>query len=737
MSARSARARRRLPILLPVLAVVLSAPAVAGAQTAGPAVEGRWGTPFAEPTVAGQTTDEVCVEEAQDGDEHDGRTLTCKPAAGSLAVLGDDDVVYWDALEDTEEVETSVVFEYGAVSMNDQARRLDLAGPTWQPTDPADGGANPGGYAIDPLFPDLASRETANDGALFCSALTFLSDGRVLAAGGTAYYHDPAVTSKYGLSELEGLTDSRIYDPTTNTWTQGADMHFGRWYPSAVPLADGDVFVASGVKKLVKTFYPDQPPADSGRNVVQTETYDPDTDTWTDNGVAAQKSLPLYPRMHLLPNGRVYFNAAGQVFNPNGQAYDEVLWNLASAYDPDTKSWADLGIPGLGTPAPGFRGSTSSIMLPLEPDADGDYTEARFLTAGGILGTSPGTYFAVTDARVDAVDTDTMSLSSSSTGSLHRPRWYGTGVLAPTGEVLMFSGANVDEVDFPGTGIPVTRPELWDPDTGTWTELAEASEKRTYHNTAALLPDGRILVGGHAPIPTLYGNNTTLVPGVTTPQETRNPSFEIFEPPYLFRGDRPVIREAPGTLGYGGAFDVKVDVAATSIDSVVLMRRTAVTHLVDGGQRSVVLPIVGRHGRTLTVAAPPRPEVAPEGPYLLFVNRATTDGPLPSVAAEVTVVAAASSAASTAGMPAAAAARARAAGPPARPTADLAAAGAVPVDAAVAFHEIAEVSGRRHGHGSQDQGTGGGLARAWLPVLGVVAVAANLPPARRRLSLRR
>jgi hypothetical protein len=548
-----ARARRLRALgLVSAVTVALLAPVGAEASTTDPAVVGQWGAPFAEPTVAGQTTNQVCVDEPQSGDGHDGKKVTCKPAAGSLAIVDKDDVVYWDALEDTEEVENSVVLEYGKVSINDQARKLNLTGPTWQPTNPGDSGANPGGYATDPLFPTLASQETWNDGALFCSSLTFLADGKVLAAGGTAYYHDPAFVSKYGISELEGLPNTRIYDPATNSWTHGDDMNYGRWYPTIVPLANNDVFVASGVKKLVKTFYPNQPPEDSGRNVVQTETYDPDTDTWTENGEAAEKTLPLYPRLHLLPNGKVYFNAAGQVFNPNGQAYDEALWNLASAYDPATKSWADLGIPGLGTPAPGFRGSTSSIMLPLEPGTSGNYDKAKFLTAGGILGVTPGTYFAVTDARVDTVDTTTMKLSSKSTGSLNQARWYGTGVLTPTGEVLMFSGANVDEVDFPGTGIPVTKPEMWNPATGTWTTLASASEKRTYHNTAALLPDGRILVAGHAPIPTMYGSPTTLVPGVTTPQETRNPSFEIFSPPYLFRGDRPSVKEAPDSVGYGG-----------------------------------------------------------------------------------------------------------------------------------------------------------------------------------------
>src|SRR5688500_1148483 len=367
------------------LALALSGavvPVTAGADAGtSPAVAGRWGDPFSEPTVAGQRTDEVCVDEPQEGDSHDGKRVTCKPAAGSLAVLGGRDLVYWNALEDTEEIEASIVAEFGAVSINDQVRRLKLAddpgdpaSSTWSASTPDDGGANPNGYENDPLLPPpLSSTESYNDGALFCSSLTFLPDGRVLAAGGTAYYHDPAIASKFGISELEGMRNSRIYDPATNSWSQAGDMAYGRWYPSLVPLADGDVFVASGVKRLVKTAYPDQAvedgdaadaAMDSGRNVVDTETFDTATGQWSENPDTADRSLPLFPRLHLLPDGSVYFNAAGQVFNPDGYAYDELFWNRTAFYDPAGKAWSDGGIPGLGTPAPGFRGSTFSVMLP-------------------------------------------------------------------------------------------------------------------------------------------------------------------------------------------------------------------------------------------------------------------------------------------------------------------------------------------------------------------------------------
>ena len=55
----------------------------------------------------------------------------------------------------------------------------------------------------------------------------------------------------------------------------------------------------------------------------------------------------------------------------------------------------------------GFRGSTFSIMLPLEPDAAAHTPRREFLTAGGVLGAvvvpSPGTYLATDLSRIDTV----------------------------------------------------------------------------------------------------------------------------------------------------------------------------------------------------------------------------------------------------------------------------------------------------------------------------------------------
>ena len=549
---------------------------------ADPAQSGRFGEPFTEPTVAGVTTNERCAV------DKDGLTV-CKPTGGSVSVLRNGKIVYWNALEGTERIDLSLITNYGSVALNDQTRLMDLSTSPfkWSVPSPSDAGANPDGEGTHPIIPGQ-NDEANNNGALFCSDLTFLPDGRVLAAGGTAYYQDPEIgDTGYGVVELEGLRNSRIYDPATNRWSQTGSMAVGRWYPSLVTLGNGKVFVASGVEKLVKPIYPDHP-LDSFANVRKTETYDPGTGRWTDNGTTAAKTLPLFPRLHLLPNGHVYYNAAGQAFNPFGQSYDEALWNIAASYDPATARWRDLGVPGvdggslgdlldldfgrpvsdlakLGIPGggksltlPGFRGSTFSVMLPLQPDALGRYTKASFLTGGGVVNPaapSPGSYFSTSDARITTVDTERGdAISTKPTGDMHRPRWYTSGVLLPTGEAIAFSGSDRDEVALPGTEFPIKQAELWDPKTGDWTPVAEAHRPRTYHNTAVLLPDGRVLIGGHAPITTLYLKHITL-PGGFSPNE-RDPSFELYSPPYLFRGTRPKIVSAPATPGYGQTMDV-------------------------------------------------------------------------------------------------------------------------------------------------------------------------------------
>ena len=685
-------------LVVATLGLLSAAPAHAACVgTTADCRDGRFTDPFGEPTVLGVTTSQKCVT-ASDG------TQACKPAAGTLALLPDDRVLYWNALEGTENVELSIVAEFGVVAANDQTRVLNLNGaPTWSRPTPVDGGANPDGSTPDANLP---STNHGADGALFCSDVAVLADGRVLAAGGTDYYLEPGVDPiPYGVSELEGLKNTRIFDPNGDIWTQTGSMNYGRWYPTLVTLPSSKIFVASGVTKLLKPVYPESI-TQSGRNVVQTETYDPACGTWSVNGPLAERTLPLFPRLHMLPNGQVYYNAGGQAFNPFGEGYDQALWNLTATYDPATQTWSDLAYAGLplqlnqvglqqlsnalnptnslqaatlmtllnslvGTVTSdpttllnqvggllgltadptavekvigsGMRGSTFSMMLVQKPDASGQYKKAEFLTAGGIptavAATNPGTYLATASSRIDSVSIAAdgkVSSVSRLTGALPQARWYSSGVMLPTGEVFTVSGADRDEVATPGLGFAVKRAAIFDPTSETWRAVATQHNPRTYHNTAVLLRDGRVLVGGHAPITTAYLSNIDLQSLGFSPNDGRDPSFEIYSPPYMFR-PRPTITNAPATATRGTTIRINTP-NSSAIESVVLMLRTATTHLVDGDQHAASLRVVARRTGSIDVAIPASAAVAPSGPYLLFVTTRDGDGTrVPSVGAPLTI----------------------------------------------------------------------------------------------------
>lgn len=700
----------------------------------GVAPEGQKGTfsqPFEEPFVYERSGDndnnpdatpipapEKCMGIGENG------KLRCKPAAGTISMLPNGDFLYFNALEGTEDFEFSILVDFGQKAINDQTRRMIIpkdanSATNWIRPLEVDSGANPDGYAITELLPGLGltNKETNSaDGALFCADVAMLADGSIMAVGGTAYYSEPGSNLiGYGLTELEGLKTSRVYNPNTNRWMQGNDMNFGRWYPALITLPDSKMFVASGVTKLLKPVYP-QAPEQSGRNVVQTETFDPTTGQWKVNAQTAQRSLPLYPRLHLLPNGHVYYNAGGQAFNPFGQAYDQPLWNISATYNPKTETWSDLAYAGFplkfsdaglesltqilnpltapnaamsaltktlmsapmkspqalqkllstvttGNPeqtlqkvvGAGMRGSTFSIMMPLRPNAQGEYKEASFLTAGGVLPlvglTSPGGYVAVASSRIDTVKTDgdnIVDYQSEVTGSLNETRWYGSGVLMPDDSVMVFSGGDRDGVAAPGVEFPRKTAERFDPVTKKWTQMAVANKPRTYHNTALLMQDGRVLVGGHAPISTLYLKNINLAAFGLSPNDGRDPSFEIYTPPYVNNPKRPQLigfaggNNTPGPNGTtvmrqfskGSMVTLQMgpNTDMSKIDSVSLVRHTVTTHLTDADQRTVVIPKdkLTVNGNTVRFMIPDQAAVVPQGAYMTFVRTKEGNALLPS-----------------------------------------------------------------------------------------------------------
>src|SRR6266849_9706179 len=133
---------------------------------------------------------------------------------------------------------------------------------------------------------------------MFCNNMTVLADGRVIVAGGTISY-DP----------FFGIQKTSLFDPATNTFTDVQSMAHGRWYPAVTLLSDGRVMTFSG-------------DSDTGSTNQTVEIYTVGSG-WSTQYTASW-TPPLYPRMHLLPSGNVFFSGStspSRLFNPTTKAW--------------------------------------------------------------------------------------------------------------------------------------------------------------------------------------------------------------------------------------------------------------------------------------------------------------------------------------------------------------------------------------------------------------------------------
>jgi hypothetical protein len=212
------------------------------------------------------------------------------------------------------------------------------------------------------------------------------------------------------------------------------------------------------------------------------------------------------------------------------------------------------------------------------------YDTGKVLVMGG--GTQP-------TATAEAIDLNTSTPSWRYVGSMSAPRALLDATLLPDGEVLVTGGTS-------GAGDDSTKPvlaaELWNPATESWTTLASAAVYRGLHSNAVLLPDARVLVTG----------------GDFSPR-----TAQIFSPPYLFRGSRPVIVSAPKTVTYNQEVFIGTQ-NASDIAQVTLLRLGAVTHDFNMNQRINHLTFWPVNGGAM-ITTPGSGALCPPGHYMLFV----------------------------------------------------------------------------------------------------------------------
>jgi len=458
---------------------------------------------------------------------------------------------------------------------------------------------------------------------LFCSGHSFLPNGNLFVAGGHRSPH----------FDRAGEIHTNIFNYTEGTWTRGRDMNNGRWYPYTVTLGTGDVLIMAGDYWVNEP--PDPPDVlyDPNRPTPSNPTFAPNLvpQVYTpvqgglrDLDPPLDSMLTQYPYLHLTSNGKVFQAQSGFFTNEQNNPEVDRQSRLLDPKAPTGAQWKPIQSTGY----PHAIGS--SVLL------SGD----RVLLVGGFDNSQKPTK----DAETINLNVDSPSWTPAK--PMRFARTYHTATILPDGKVLVTGGVgckgvnNIESYDINNNALimcsagQVLIPELWDPQSDKWTLMAPHTQIRAYHSVAALLPDGRVLVGGSG-LPGTVGEIGSGGSKITDQEISKQQlnamslghnNIEIFSPPYLFNSDgslaeRPVITSVvTATSGYvsdGETFFIGTS-GAGSVTKVSLMRLPSVTHGFNQDQRRIYLqPTLTNGGVFVTV--PSSPNQCPPGYYMLFV----------------------------------------------------------------------------------------------------------------------
>lgn len=487
---------------------------------------------------------------------------------------------------------------------------------------------------------------------VFCAGNVALADGRWLFIGG----HDK--------SGNNGIRKLNIFDPATETWVrrprprvkrdfladpEGAfparhadpldeantdpphpsDMRYQRWYPTGVVLPNKDVLILSGTDQDTSLGPPGtqfSPCASTEANAACSKVRQATPEVYSpraDRTVAlenARKLHNMYPRAYVVQTGRGKEDwrvaVVGEV--DRGRLPD---LRTVGQYDPFAYTGATYFLDVLGALRDRDRdrpakdhwrfvhraaiahdyGAGAQLW---ELDREGRAVAQRVALFGGGCGSVPQGA-ACDSATVEMIDFQARTPRWERQEPLVQPASQNNAVALPDGRVVVMGGALGR-----GPWVNSFHLQLFDPTAGTVTPLVETQVARHDHATAALLRDGSVAI---------LGGNATDLDGDVAHLELGIPVAQVYKPPYLFKGPRPVIRSAPKRVSYGRRFRVNVaGKGADAIGSVALVRVGPVTHNWDWGNRHVKLWFE-RRGKGLLVRAPAVPGLAVPGYYMLFV----------------------------------------------------------------------------------------------------------------------
>ena len=443
-------------------------------------------------------------------------------------------------------------------------------------------------YLWDPSTNTFTTVPTPSD--MFCAGHTILANGNILILGGTTSY--PQYDANGNLvHDWNGSKLAYIYNEATNSYQQTGSMANARWYPTAITLGNGNVLVAGGLDDQAQKL------GVVTHNTDTVEQYNPTTGAFSSlppldfsttdpsypvaaGATNATRTLPFYPGLVLLADGRLFYS--GESNGDNGVR--------PGVWDPTTGGYQSLG----GITQPYQRNAGATVLLPPAQAqkvmilGGGDYslpstksTEIINLAGVGTASNPSPTYTAGPD--------------------MSAAKMYVGAVVLPDYTVFETNGAS----QFRQGGVHSA--EDYNPTTNKFTVWNSPTLDRLYHSEAFLMPDGRVAVLGSQPL-----------------DGTFEMHISIYSPPYLFKGQRPVINFGVSTLdrsgGHQGYYDITT-AAGSTLAHMSLVRPSATTHSTDPDQRLVDLPFArAADGKGWTVDVPTNPNLVPAGWYMLFAT---------------------------------------------------------------------------------------------------------------------
>ncbi|RKF61376.1 Aldehyde oxidase GLOX [Erysiphe neolycopersici] len=444
----------------------------------------------------------------------------------------------------------------------------------------------------------------------FCSGGAFLADGRVISVGGNGPLEFINSKIEDGFTAIRTLARSST-DPYLDgrPWEEPKNRKLvkGRWYPTVQTMPDGSVFVASG---SLNGLYPENFENNNPTYEMLDRRGNPRGNIYELDILVKNQPYYMYPFINVLPDGNlfIFVSKQAQVFNHKRNTIIKQLPDLPGDY----RTYPNTG---------------GSVLLPL---SSSNNWKAEIVICGG------GVYQDIsspTDAscgRIAPLDIE----PKWEMESMPKGRGMVEGVLLPDGTSIWLNGGNKGAQGFGLMAEPTLEALLYDPDKPVgqrFTTLASSEIPRLYHSCALLLLDGTVLVLGSNPLempklkPDAYDTYVT---------EYR---VEQYTPPYLHGSNakrRPtdVKLSTKNLTADGSEFHISFYVPADAKSlKVVLYHGGFVTHSIHMGHRMLYLDNNGFKKRSrwqkIEVKGPPNNNVAPPGPYVIYV---VVDG-IPSV----------------------------------------------------------------------------------------------------------